>query len=715
MRDDSDDDLDVEEARASAAEAYGLDELAQQAVEIVIGAFDLFRRDGAAALESGPVDTVALALSDGRVAEVVGDAIARAATPAERAEVAAFAELLLTPGGRTAAGAHHLRARVAEWDGDALAGERHLTLALASDPHHEPSLADAAWYAEDRGDARRAIDLLRRFGPGGDGHIARIRRWQQGDRTAPGRNQPCPCGSGRKYKLCCATQGGTLASRSGWLYEKAVAFAHRPPQRDPMIEVACALAGVAAPDEDPEAFIDAVQDPLVHDLVLFEGGVLDAFVAERGPLLPVDERDLAASWSGSRRRLYRVADVRPGRGLTLHDLLSDEEVDVDERRGSMTVQEGARLYTRVLTVAGTQLLFGPVIELRMAQADALLPLLDAGAGAVAQARWMHDASGPPTLTNTDGEPLELWKGRVKVPDLDRATEALARQLEDDGEGAFSLLDATRTVKGHVQVEGGLLVLEANSRARYDALVALVAALVPGAAVVEEERADPRARADAGVGGLEMTPELEAVLDAHLAEMEERWTVEPVPALGGLTPTEALADPDARARLVDLLAEFDRHQAAAPPGARGFDPGHLRDLLGLARPDQVGPKARFGEVDHDEVPDALHADPATGEFNLDLHLALHEVVGNQLAEDDPPETWEAAQRLVHLGYHRHEVLHMLASAVSDELFQLLQDKEPFDRERFLHALDALPLSWENQRPGSGPARPHRRERRTRRPR
>ena len=27
----------------------------------------------------------------------------------------------------------------------------------------------------------------------------------------PGRNDPCPCGSGKKYKLCCALKGDRLS------------------------------------------------------------------------------------------------------------------------------------------------------------------------------------------------------------------------------------------------------------------------------------------------------------------------------------------------------------------------------------------------------------------------------------------------------------------------------------------------------------------------
>jgi hypothetical protein len=55
----------------------------------------------------------------------------------------------------------------------------------------------------------------------------------------------------------------------------------------------------------------------------------------------------------------------------------------------------------------------------------------------------------------------------------------------------------------------------------------------------------------------------------------------------------------------------------------------------------------------------------------LHIAMHEIVANQLWANDPPEMWETAARLLAAGYERHEVLHMLASVVSDELFEALR--------------------------------------------
>ena len=46
---------------------------------------------------------------------------------------------------------------------------------------------------------REAID-----GSQGDGKIEPIRN--RGQKV--GRNDPCPCGSGKKYKLCCMRKGG---------------------------------------------------------------------------------------------------------------------------------------------------------------------------------------------------------------------------------------------------------------------------------------------------------------------------------------------------------------------------------------------------------------------------------------------------------------------------------------------------------------------------
>jgi len=77
----------------------------------------------------------------------------------------------------------------------------------------------------------------------------------------------------------------------------------------------------------------------------------------------------------------------------------------------------------------------------------------------------------------------------------------------------------------------------------------------------------------------------------------------------------------------------------------------------------------------------------------LHLALHDVVAGQLWEDDPPEVWRTARRLMLGGYDQHEIHHMLAFALAEPLHAVMVGGEPFDLDSYRARLGDLPGSWE----------------------
>jgi hypothetical protein len=85
------------------------------------------------------------------------------------------------------------------------------------------------------------------------------------------------------------------------------------------------------------------------------------------------------------------------------------------------------------------------------------------------------------------------------------------------------------------------------------------------------------------------------------------------------------------------------------------------------------------------------DLGDGPMNPRLHLAMHEIVATQLWDDSPPEVWETAARLLHAGYERHEIFHMLSRPVADQVGGALRDEQPYDEERHIAALRALPGS------------------------
>jgi hypothetical protein len=79
-------------------------------------------------------------------------------------------------------------------------------------------------------------------------------------------------------------------------------------------------------------------------------------------------------------------------------------------------------------------------------------------------------------------------------------------------------------------------------------------------------------------------------------------------------------------------------------------------------------------------------------NIGLHMAIHDIVAAQLWADEPPEAWQTAQRLTAAGYEHHEVLHMLGSAMTPQLWSALHDQRVPEGKEYVAALAALPGDW-----------------------
>jgi hypothetical protein len=132
-------------------------------------------------------------------------------------------------------------------------------------------------------------------------------------------------------------------------------------------------------------------------------------------------------------------------------------------------------------------------------------------------------------------------------------------------------------------------------------------------------------------------------------------------------------------------------------AAGFDPVDERDRESLIELQHPELRAALSDPDVDEIEVA-----AGYSMNPRLHIAMHQGVADQIVNEDPREVWQTALRLEALGYNRHDVLHMLASVLGEEIRLMLGEQRPYEPERHLAALEALPGSWEAMRP-RGPGR------------
>lgn len=483
-----------------------------------------------------------------------------------------------------------LRAKALERLGRVLEAEEALEAALSLDGDHFSTLLDLARYASDRGNAERGLSLLRRADVYPDDElVVLLSSFRSADRTDIGRNEPCWCGSGRKFKVCHRNRDSIpLADRAAWLYQKAATHLTDGPWREQLIDVAEIWA---AHREDEGAVWDALNDGLVGDLMLFEGGAFQEFVAERGVLLPADEQMLADQWLLAERSVHEIESVSPGVGLTVRDVRTGDRAEVRERTASKTLLAGDLICARVVPAGDTIQIFGGVVPVALPERDRLIALLDSEPDPEQLATFFSARFAPPKLQNTEGEPMVLCEATLRTEDPDSLAQVLDvtydRLEEEEGVWIEHVtthgMDRIRTT---LRLDGGELHLEANSEARMERILAKVHELQPELTLITETRrpasdlmeAMSRAPLSGSGSAADLDdPAVKAALEEFIRAQEVTWLDEPIPALGGVTPREAAADPTRRP---DLLRLLDGYDAATSSGAVSMDPARLRKALGL---------------------------------------------------------------------------------------------------------------------------------------
>jgi hypothetical protein len=471
------------------AQAYGLDEADTEAVGVLAGAVDLVDRQALDELPADLADNLLEMLgADPAVAEALADSLlgilGTGAGPLDR-----FVEVLLPHArGRRSAPVHLLAARAAEAHGDAIAGERALRRAVQADAGCDPAHEDLAWYLEDRGDVAGALRHLRQAGiPDDDPQVQRLTRIPARQPRA-GRNDPCPCGSGTKYKRCCERTGGPLPDRVAAVFDKARAYLERPLHRAPLLRLAEARAGDAG---DEQALLRALGDGLLHDVALFEDGWLEDFLADRGPLLPEDERELVRTWLDVPRSLFEVVAASPGEGFELLDLRSGDRVTVRERTASRRFAVGTALFARVVPDGRGLQLSGGIVTIPAEHREALLGFLGTAPGAAELCAWVAALEAPPALRTTEMEPTVLCEATYRVADPAQAAQALAEHYDADDHGTRFVEwvggDGHRWPRGSIELDGDRLRVETNAERRLERIKGVIEEVVDGAELLDEVR------------------------------------------------------------------------------------------------------------------------------------------------------------------------------------------------------------------------------------
>ena len=279
-----------------------------------------------------------------------------------------------------------------------------------------------------------------------------------------GRNAPCPCGSGKKYKKCCMRKG-TPPSLA--LYYRRLSEAH-----DRLVNRLITHAtrvfgkegvGVAMDefllwpdpeDEIPEEIIERI-GAIFWPWFLFnweydarEAGVelpgpegrtvAELYAEARAGKLNTLEQHLIESVNRTPYSFWEALSVDRGEGMALRDILTGSRIDVLERSGSENVEPGDLLFGRAVAVDGVGMLMGlgvtlipPAIKLQVIE---LRKRMSQNGSAVTEDtlydwdteirelyfqidRSLHTA---PEIRNSDGHRLELHRLVYEVPSAQEA-------------------------------------------------------------------------------------------------------------------------------------------------------------------------------------------------------------------------------------------------------------------------------------------------------
>lgn len=265
--------------------------------------------------------------------------------------------------------------------------------------------------------------------------------------ASAGRNDPCPCGSGRKFKHCCLQSQGAedstrlrvrgaegrvveallrfSAERWGeplmlhawddfWNYEDVPEDLAMTPQFEPMFIPWFVLGFV------PDPAAEETEEDWPRQAIGLE------WLATTGASVPDFDRRYIETACRSPMSVFAVEQVTPGRSLDIKDVLTGARFHALEQGASRTLHQADLLFSRVLTLDGASVMLGAapfvvpprwhtwIIDWRERLFRKRLMRRDDLADFEIEIRELYfDISAelldptPPRLVNTDGDPIAL--------------------------------------------------------------------------------------------------------------------------------------------------------------------------------------------------------------------------------------------------------------------------------------------------------------------
>ena len=196
-----------------------------------------------------------------------------------------------------------------------------------------------------------------------------------------GRNDPCPCGSGKKYKKCCLSKETSPVANLTWLKMRRtegelvpLLVKHAVKYYGPEVVAEAwdefSLWNNVPMDWDTEPELDTMFFPwFVFNWIPDNSEIEEAarlpempvamhYLKVKGARLDAFQHRFIEEICSQPFSFFMVMDVEPGESLTLRDLILGREVTVHERQASTMLSKGSIIFARFITMEGSSIMVG---------------------------------------------------------------------------------------------------------------------------------------------------------------------------------------------------------------------------------------------------------------------------------------------------------------------------------------------------------------------
>ena len=472
-----------------------------------------------------------------------------------------------------------------------------------------------------------------------------------------GRNDPCPCGSGRKYKHCCGkpqapepaapdSHEGAVQRALAWLethHRKAFAVAMQAELDEAAIHIfdgdedeARAALATLRQDAWESLHVNLIEWLMAEGSILVKKQfqrVSELLLGPSGPQLTSGQRAWLEQLARQPLRLYDLTAVVPDVGVTVCDALATDAAPmvVAERAGSKALKVGMQVGARVMQVGGQHLFSGGIYPFTVGDGRAVQAELrdqaDGRSRKRAEGGTVHEEDAalidgliimeawlaqhllpeplPSLIDSHSGDPMLFTTDYYAVHDWDVLAAALAARpdVEGDRQAGWNRLQdcddgQTRSLAAiNIEPDGQSVSVFYKTAAKAEQGRVWFDALVGDSVAFElrevVEPKDVMARALAQPTQGRRTSAMPEGFDANtLGDLIEtaikrsyaNWPDEPIPALEGRTPRQAVQNVPGMERVKGLLRSYEdgEVQQAAQQGRREISYQFLWDALGLKR-------------------------------------------------------------------------------------------------------------------------------------